>query len=76
MQKKLYLLSRQDRVEYDQYDSAVVCANSEEEARHVKVGDIGRYGSWVLPAYINVIYLGQATPTLEIGVVLSSFNAG
>jgi hypothetical protein len=33
--KNIYLLSRTDKIDYDNYDSVVVCANSEKEARKI-----------------------------------------
>ncbi len=33
--KKLYLISQEDNADYDTYDSAVVCAESEEAAKRI-----------------------------------------
>jgi len=85
----LYLISRQDRWGYDEYDSAVVACGSEDEARgmHPAEGRVIRewgegYGksgySWAsCPEDVAVIFLGVADEyLLERGVVCSSFNAG
>jgi len=82
----LYLLTRTDHGGYDTYDSAVVCAESEEHARDTHPDGRGRisereepnpnYGTWVAPETVNVELIGHAAPLLEAGVVCSSFNAG
>ena len=36
--KKLYLLEQGDNMGYDTYDSCVVCAESEDEARYIHPG--------------------------------------
>jgi len=81
---KLYLISRTDQVGYDEYDSAVVCAGSEEEARLIHPsrytegwnGKEEEYGTWVNADTITVKYLGEATESLSAGVVCASYNAG
>jgi hypothetical protein len=80
----LYLIS-QENYGYDDYDAAVVTANSETEARHIhpdgrmpgtrwwkklKPGD-----SWVAPDAVTVKFIGTCAyvrPT----VILASYNAG
>jgi hypothetical protein len=58
---------------YDTYDSAIVAADSEEEARNMPVGD--KY-SWCEPKDVQVEYIGEAKDGTEKGIILSSFNAG
>uniref|UniRef100_A0A6M3K9T3 Uncharacterized protein n=1 Tax=viral metagenome TaxID=1070528 RepID=A0A6M3K9T3_9ZZZZ len=83
---KLYRISQEVNNDYDTYDSAVVCAESESEARIIVPGgeDIEFGGEkeywmnnvWTVPESVSVEYLGEARPDLPKGVVLASFNAG
>ena len=80
---KLYLLSQNDNNDYDTWDAVVVCAESQEAARlihpsgHAKNITKWKDGSWAnSPDTVDVQYLGEADPSIEAGVVLSSFNAG
>lgn len=75
---KLWLISQKENTEWDTYDSAVVAATTEEEARLINPD-----GEWILssawcssPDKVHVKYLGIATEDVEPGIVLSSFNAG
>lgn len=69
---------------YDAYDSAVVAAEDEDEARHVHPGSetAGKEDqewldqSWCLPEHVVVTYLGEAAPGINKGVVCASYNAG
>lgn len=79
----LYLIYRNDIADYDTYDSAIVCAESEEEA--VKIhpnGDFFDTGwrwreEWVEnPSLVKCRKIGVADKSIEKGVVLASFNAG
>jgi hypothetical protein len=78
---KLYLLTRTDRWSYDDYDSLIVCAESEEDAKNI--GPDGpfdpneRYSSWT-KSKDNIICeeIGDAHPSMERGVILASYNAG
>lgn len=79
----LYLIERDDKASYDEYVSAIVCAESEEEA--VKIhpnGDFFDTGwrwleEWVeTPKYVKCRKIGVADESVEKGVVLASFNAG
>ena len=76
---KLYLISQTEVQGFDTYDSAVVCANTEEDAKNIHpnggvAGD--SYIEWCSPAAVTVKYLGQAEGNLAAGVVCASFNAG
>ena len=84
---KLYLLSQQVRTGYDTYDSCVVAANSEEEARHISPnGEINTskeadpwdfcYYTWCIPEKVTVEEIGTAHPSIKKGVICASFNAG
>lgn len=76
----LYLLSRDDANNYDTYDSIVVCAESEDEAR--KIHPHGRftsdkYRSWASsPDLVSAKLIGVADLSIEKGVVHTSYNAG
>ena len=82
----LYLLRRTDPVDYDTYDSAVVCAESEAHARDIHPDGRGQIseregprpmcGTWVSPEKVNVELIGHAEPFMPAGVVCASFNAG
>jgi hypothetical protein len=78
----LYLISQTDRNDYDTYDSAVVAAENEEDARKIHPGEYEEwtthsYRTWASsPDLVTVRLIGQAAPGIETGVVLASFNAG
>ena len=75
---KLWLISQNEHVGLDSYDSAVVAAKTEEEARLINPdGEWKLYSAWCSsPDKVHVEYLGIATEGVEPGIVLSSFNAG
>lgn len=75
----LYLISQTEDNDYDTYDSAIVCARSEKEARQIHPG--GRkwgeaYGWCRSPEAVSVEKIGKADNGVKVGVVLASFNAG
>ena len=85
----IYLISQTINNGYDTYDSAVVVAENEDDARtihpngNMKVEIWGEYNtsflSWVTSHemdHIKVQLIGKAFPTVGKGVVLASFNAG
>jgi hypothetical protein len=79
--KSLWLISQDYNTDYDTYDSAVVVAETEEEARMIHPS-----GREALPKYkwdwapldaVTCKYLGVADEDLAPGsVVCASFNAG
>jgi hypothetical protein len=87
----LYRITLDSSIDYDMYDSAVVIATSEEEARTIHPDGRHRWdeeskdwgttfsgtiGSWGRPEQVTVELIGIASSG-EIGdVVVSSFNAG
>ena len=82
---KLFLLSQKENTDWDTYDSLVVCAANEDEARKVHPEDRGDGSGWVIryihtwcltPEAVTVEYIGEAAPHVKPGVVLGSFNAG
>jgi hypothetical protein len=86
----LYKIERTDKWTYDDYDSAVVVAENEEDARTIvpnKLGecsitriasDGGNYCGWVWdPELVQVTYLGEAATAFQSPqVIVASFNAG
>ena len=68
---KVYIIRRNGRVGYDEYDSAVVVGRSPEHALEIlqnkHKGDGWGWGGW----NVTVTEL-----ILDAGVVLESFNAG
>ena len=75
---KLWLISQNENTGYDSFDSAVVAAYTEEEAKQINPdGEWSTYSAWCSsPDKVHVEYLGIATEGVEPGIVLSSFNAG
>lgn len=79
----LYLISQSVNCEYDTYDSAVVCAETEEKARLVNPDGSddwdgkkeSGYGDWCDARDVKVTLIGTAMPNIK-GVVCASFNAG
>jgi hypothetical protein len=78
---KLWIISQTVNNNYDTYDSAVVAAETEEEARNILPSggnwdEARRYGGWASkPSEVTVEYLGTTDRDIS-GVILSSFNAG
>jgi len=81
---KLYKLSQDENDFYDTYDSVVVAAETEEEAKFIHPeetiidwgGIDGRLESWCNVDHVKVEYIGEAKGGTEKGVILGSFNAG
>jgi len=78
----LYLIKRTDSCDYDQYDSAVVASESEEDAKTIHPsggrdydGELSSY-LWTTPQKITVELIGTAKPFTKRGVICASFNAG
>jgi len=85
----LYRLSQNIARGYDTYDSCVVAAQSEDEARIIHPSDytdngdldrdcFPRYSdTWASrPSDVCVELIGTATDGTEAGVICASFNAG
>jgi len=85
----LYLISQDENNDWDTFDSAVVCAESEEAAMNIhpdgrsELLDKGGWGEgWVgrtwceRPDQVTVKRIGIAEPGIAAGVVCASFNAG
>lgn len=80
----LYLVSQRDNRGCDTYDSCVVVASSEEEARNIHPGNETDRNCWQFDlvsdtSKITVVFLGvYAGPSndLDNPVICSSFHAG
>ena len=79
---KLYLITQTTNEDYDTYDSAVVCANSEREARMMQPNGHLYYSpgddveTWSPPEDVKVSYLGEYFGGTNAAVICASFNAG
>ncbi len=83
---KLYLIKQDSNCDYDTYDSAVVIATSEEEAKSIHPGgarwENGQWTAdwglmdWTVPDNVTVTCIGDATQGKAGDVVCASFNAG
>lgn len=81
----LYYISQTVNTGYDTYDSAVVCAESEEAARKIHpdgrtkewegTEDISNW-SWADQKDVEVTFIGVARDGMEQCVCCASFNAG
>jgi hypothetical protein len=71
---KLWLISQ----DVNTFDSAVVSAATEEEAREIKPYESTYYGedTWCEAKDVKVQYLGEAKEGTQKGVICASFNAG
>lgn len=88
----IYLLSQGVNMGYDTYDSCVVVAKSEDDARLIHPAALRRdnlsiyfngkwvketHGTWASQlAEVSVELIGKAKPGSDRGVVCASFNAG
>lgn len=87
--KKLYLISQNKNTGHDIYDSAIVCAESQEDAVKIHPSD-GKFETDKDGNFIYCRYVGDWVKNIsdvqceliaensycDYGVVLSSFNAG
>lgn len=70
---KLWKIWQDVNDNYNTFDSAVVAARTEHEARNTPVGS---GGTWAPPADVQVELLGTAVRGTKAGVIVASFNAG
>ena len=85
---RLWLIQQSENDDYDTYDSAIVAANTEDEAKRIHPGgwdwndSVDTYytsgqGTWCKsPDAVTATCIGTAGAMIEPGVILSSFNAG
>jgi len=76
----LYLISQSENGGYDTYDSAVVAAETENDARLINPAGAdwrSTFGAWCkTPDAVTVELIGRANEGTTRGVILASFNAG
>jgi hypothetical protein len=79
---KLWLISQSVNDGYDTYDSAVVAAETVEQAQATHPGQLsdwgdGYFSTWARsPAEVTAVLIGDAVEGTQAGVVCASFNAG
>lgn len=80
---KLWLISQNETRGSDTFDSAVVAAETAEDAKQIHpMGDDSWNSSYRLslwcssPEKVSVEFIGEAATGIGKGVILSSFNAG
>jgi hypothetical protein len=74
---KLYRISQTTNQDYDTFDSAVVSARNEDEARNMHPSGPGAgLWTWTDPAHVTVELIGTATRGTKAGVIVASYNAG
>jgi len=78
---KLWKIWQDVNQDYDAYDSAIVTAETEEEARMTHPRTTCTYDYWPMdtwtdPDKVRVEYLGEAKEGTTAGVILASYNAG
>ena len=81
----IYLITREDGAGYDEYDSAVVVAATEEAARLIHPGGrddwdgkVEKWGSWIPACDVLTTYIGKFDNEnyIKDRVICASFNAG
>jgi len=80
----LYRISQDVNNDYNTYDSAVVCAESEEDAQMIHPdkdysdwdGKCEPFFDWCAAKDVKVEIIGIASRILPRGVVVASYNAG
>ncbi len=80
----LYLLSQNENCQYNTFDSCVVCAENENEARNIMPDfNSGKpfepsnsFGTWAFNIEgVEVKLIGTAADTITKGIVIASYNA-
>ena len=75
----VYLLTQNKVKGYDTYDSCVVIAENEEDAKTIHPSFFGNwdFSSWCKkPSQVKAKFIGTAKEGSKRGVVCASFNAG
>ena len=70
----IYLVSRTDEVDYDEYDAVVVYAMSREEAKNI--APCGNLYTWASKENLKVELIGSNVLVKDPDIILSSYNAG
>ena len=71
--KRIYLITRTDDADWDEYDGAVIVAKTPKQAKELAYK---RYYGSFKEGNIICKLIGLANKNQSIGHVLSSFNAG
>lgn len=80
----LYCITQDEATNYEAYDAAVVCAESEDDAKTIHPGGGWGDDAWsrLLPNWcdgpdqVEAELIGAAAPGVERGVVLASYREG
>lgn len=81
----IYFVSQKENYDYDTYDSFVIIADNEEEARYTHPanpikewdGIKSRYDSWCDAEDVTVEYVGKAGEWyIQKTIICASYNAG
>lgn len=73
----LYLVSQNYNSGYDTYDSMIIAAKNEKEAKTISIEVTDNPTCWVDNLdQLEVEKIGKANPETESGLILASFNAG
>lgn len=84
----IYKLVNPEEIDYDMYDSMVVCAGSDHEARHIYPNELEENDpenwwdnedytwQWTTPDKVRVTFIGTAKMGIKSSVICASFNAG
>ena len=77
---KLWLISQKVNNTWDTFDSAVVAAKTEDEARHIHPRGLivisKLESNWCKPEDVRVEYIGSTKRKFPNTVICASFNAG
>ena len=71
---KLWKISQSENNNYSTYDSAVVAAETEDEARRTISFNPSYWAS--SPEHVHVELIGEAISGTKAGVIVASYNAG
>lgn len=73
----IYKVSRKDEWDYDEFDSLVCYAESEEKAMEIlPYGEHTRYTSYWNKENLDVELIGENKLIIQESIIVSSFNAG
>ena len=73
----LYYVWQEENEDYDTYDSFVVCAESEDEAKNIHPDGNWQKDTWASsPDKVNCEMIGTSNDNVKRGIVIASFNAG
>lgn len=78
----IYLISQEVNNDYDTYDSAVVCAKDEDNAKAIHPDGTAppdiwySLTTWTQTDNVKVKLIGKAAKGIKRGVICASYNAG